>query len=266
MRHLTWILAVAVAAASCSSKRVHEEPVLGSGDRVSVEEAMPENGGGDAGDDSIRSEREDLLAAALADCEPAICEAIVRGEVALGMNERQVLAATRTTSSAWNVRRTGERVVLTPRSLVSPPSDDVADLAMVQIAADAVEAYSYQEPEGLRLVREPADATREGRAAARAERLVEEGDELAASGALDAALDRYDRADVLRPSDPMIDYKIATVLDKQLRPIQALIQYRLFLHQLELERIEARGDAAAKLADAIAQARQRIIILEREAR
>lgn len=266
MRHLTWILAVAVVAASCSSKRVHEEPVLGSGDRVSVDDAMPDNGGTEAGDDSIRSEREDLLAAALEDCEPEVCEAIVRGEVHLGMNEEQVLAATRTTSSAWNVRRSGDGVVLTPRSLASGPSDAVAHLAMVQITGEGVQAYSYQEPEGLRLVRQPEDATREGRASARAEMLVEEGDDLAASGALDAALDRYDRADVLQPSDPMIDYKIATVLDKQLRPIQALIQYRLFLHQLELERIQARGEAAGNLADAIAQARQRVIILEREAR
>ena len=54
MRHLTWIVGVAVVAASCSSKRVHEEPVMGSGDRVSVEEVMPEDGGTEAGDDSIR--------------------------------------------------------------------------------------------------------------------------------------------------------------------------------------------------------------------
>ncbi|NIP80796.1 MAG: hypothetical protein GWM90_16900, partial [Gemmatimonadetes bacterium] len=42
-----------------------------------------------------------------------------------------------------------------------------------------------------------------------------------------------------------------------------LIRYQLFLHQLELERIEAVGDAYAKLADAIAHARERVIILER---
>jgi len=62
----------------------------------------------------------------------------------------------------------------------------------------------------------------------------------------------------------MIGYRIATVLDKELRPIEALIQYRLFLHQLELENIEARGDAAAKMADAIARARERIIVLEKQ--
>jgi hypothetical protein len=80
---------------------------------------------------------------------------------------------------------------------------------------------------------------------------------------LDLALARYDQADILRPGHPETTLRIATTLDKQLRPVEALIRYRLFLHQLELEKIEAQGDAAAKLAEAIALAQQRIIVLEK---
>mgnify|MGYP006178576265 CR=1 FL=1 len=71
------------------------------------------------------------------------------------------------------------------------------------------------------------------------------------------------RAHVLKPEDPMITYRVATSLDKMLRPREAEIQYRLFLHQLELERIDALGDAYAKIAEAMAYARERIVVLER---
>ena len=102
-----------------------------------------------------------------------------------------------------------------------------------------------------------------GRAAAMADMLLREGDDYVARGEFDLALNRYDRAQVLRPDDPVISYRVATTLDKQLRPIEALIQYQRFLHQLELEKIEARGDAYAKLAEAIAHAKERIVVLER---
>jgi hypothetical protein len=48
--------------------------------------------------------------------------------------------------------------------------------------------------------------------------------------------------------------------------MEAQIRYQLFLHKLELEKIEANGRANAYLADAIAQARQRVIILEKQNR
>ena len=78
--------------------------------------------------------------------------------------------------------------------------------------------------------------------------------------------DRYDRALVFLPNDAMLQYRVATLLDLQLRPVEALIRYQRFLQQLELQRIEAIGNANAKLADAIARAQQRIIVLERQAR
>ena len=93
--------------------------------------------------------------------------------------------------------------------------------------------------------------------------MLREGDDYAARGDLDAALDRYDRADILAGNDPRVTYRIATTLDKQLRPVEALIQYQLFLHQMELEKIDAYGRAWGNLADAIAHARERVIVLEK---
>lgn len=264
MRAATVSAVLLALATACSSKRVHEEPVIEQGDRVEVPEDDPRGGAATSDREEMAERREALRAAALAECEGEACDAIVRGEVHPGLTETGVMAATRTTSEAWNVRRSGSSVVMTPRSLQHPPSDEVGELVMVQIADGAVERYAYREAEGVRLVDEAADATREGRAEALAEMLVAEGDELAAAGEFDLALERYDRADVVTPGDPMIDYKIATALDKQLRPIQALIQYKLFLHELELERIRARGEVAANIAEAIAHARDRIIVLERQ--
>lgn len=256
----TLLLALAVA---CSSKRVHEEPVIEQGDRVEVPEDDPRDGTASVDREELTERREAVRAAALAECEGEACDAIVQGEVRPGLTETGVMAATGTTSEAWNVRRSGSSVVLTPRSLQHPPSDEVGELVMVQIADGSVARYAYREAQGVRLVDDPGDATREARAEALAEMLIGEGDELAAAGEFDLALERYDRADVLTPGDPMIDYKIATTLDKQLRPIQALIQFRLFLHELELEKIRARGEVAANIAEAIAHARDRIIVLEK---
>lgn len=101
------------------------------------------------------------------------------------------------------------------------------------------------------------------RGAALADQLLREGDELAAAGRFDAALDRYDRADLVRPNHAETTLRIATALDKQLRPVQAALQYRRFIHQMELERIRAEGEAAANIAAAITRAQERIIVLER---
>lgn len=257
------LLVLLALSAGCSPRRVHEEPVLDQGDRVAVPEDGPRAEAAAADRESLAGRREAVRAVALANCEEPACEAIVRGEVRPGLTEDAVLAATGTTREAWQVRRAGSSVVMTPRSLEDPPSDAVGDLVMVQLADGEVDRYAYREAQGVRLVDEPADATTEARAAALAEMLVREGDELAAAGRFDAALNRYDRADILDPDQPMTAYRIATTLDKQLRPIEALVQYRLFLHQLELEKIRARGEVAAEIAEAIAHARERIIVLEK---
>jgi hypothetical protein len=212
----------------------------------------------------LGEQRSSAGAAALAICSPAICDAVARGEVAIGMDETHVLAATRTTVDAWEIRPSGGVTLMTAR-LGSPtePSDAVGKLAFVALQNGIVSSYTYREPNGFRMVASPADATLAGRAAAQADALLRQGDEFAAAGRLDLALDRYDRSDVIRPGDPETTLRIATTLDKQLRPIEAVLRYQLFLHQLELEKIGARGEAAARLAEAIALAQQRIIVLDR---
>lgn len=261
------VIATALLVTACSQKRVHEDPIIEQGDRVATADDRASAERSDALADRVRAEegRDDVVAEALADCAPAICEAVLRGEVSLGMNEVQVLAATGTTEAAWRIRRAGEATVLTPRSLERPPRDAIADVSMVRLADGRASTIAYREAQGMRVVESPEQATREGRARALAELLIAEGDDLAARGDFTGALNRFDRADILS-DDPILDYKIAAALDKQLRPIEALIQYRLFLHRLEIERIRARGEASAMLADAIAQARQRVLILERETR
>ncbi len=250
------ITVAAVVAASCSTRRVEEEPVIDQGDRVPPASDTVRPGTESPAESPDR-------AAALAECTDQVCDALARGELALGMNETQVRVATRTGRSAWRMRRSGEVVIMSPADMARPPDDAVAPVAWIQIRDGDVIRYAYDEPQGMRLVSNPGDTTLAGRAEARGRALLEEGDRLAAAGDLDRALNRYDRADILLRDDPMVTYRIATTLDKQLRPIQALVQYRLFLHRLELEEIRARGEVAANVAEAIARARERIIVLEK---
>lgn len=261
----TLLLVALAALAACVPKKVHEEPIMENDQRVGDAASEVTEASARAAEAKAKAqERDQLTAQALADCSPEVCEAIVRGELAIGMNETQVLAATGTTDDAWSIRHSGDATVMMPNTSVSLPSDVVGDIAMVQLTYDSVNRYAYREPQGVRVVDSPADATTEGRAEAMAETLVREGDEYAARGDFEAALNRYDRASILTPGDPMVDFKIASALDKALRPYAALIQYQLFLHRLEIEKIEARGEAAARMAEAIALAQQRILILERQ--
>jgi hypothetical protein len=261
------LLLSALALAACGS-RVSERPVLRPGDRVGSADAVVESTRQDAAatQRDAAARRDAMTANALATCVPEICAAITRGEVALGMTEAQVYAATRTTEAAWQTRDAGEASVMVPATRSVAPRDAVGQLEMVQLRNGRVSVYSYNESQGIRLVAAPADATTAGRASSLAEMLIREGDDLVARGEFNMALNRYDRAHVLRPEDAMVEYRIATVLDKQLRPIEALIRYRLFLHRLELERIQAVGEAYGNLALAIAHARERVIVLERQTR
>jgi tetratricopeptide (TPR) repeat protein len=146
------------------------------------------------------------------------------------------------------------------------PHDAVSEVAFVTLENGRVAGYAYREPQGIRLVASPADATPEAEARARAEALRREGDNFALAGDFNRALDRYDRADVIQPDDPATTLRIARALDKELRPYEALIRYQLFLHQLELERIRAYGDAYAQYGAAVAEAHSRILVLERDRR
>ena len=251
--------------AACAPKRIQQRPIMEMGAIV------PDTDGQVAvialesqqGRDAITMRRDSISNAAMATCTPAICDAIARGEVALGMNEVQVLAATRTTEGAWRARRSTGSAVLVPVSTDDLPRDMVASVAMVQLRNGQVASYTYRDARGLRVVDSPADATQEARTAAIADALIREADEMVANGDMVGALDRYDRASTLKPRDAMLEYRIASILDRSLRPVEALMRYKRFLHQMELEKIEAHGDAYAKLADAIARARERVIILEK---
>ena len=257
-----------IALAACAPKRVHEQPIMRNGERVQPVDATVESTRAQTQRETMQTiaARDSIAAAALASCAPAVCDAIARGEIALGMTEPQVLAATRSTPGAWNVRDAAGITVMVPASTHSAPRDVVGELAMLQLRSGRVSHYSYREAQGVRVVNSADDATSASRASALAELLLREGDDLTARGELNEALNRYDRAQVLRAGDPQIDYRIATVLDKQLRPIEAQVRYQLFLHKLELEKIKATGEAYGHLANAIAHARERIIVLEKQAR
>jgi hypothetical protein len=79
-----------------------------------------------------------------------------------------------------------------------------------------------------------------------------------ATGHFEAALDRYDRADVLRPAHPMLDYRIGRLLDLQLsRPAEAETRYTRFLYQLEPAGPDT-GEEAGLVNAAAAHARERL--------
>jgi len=256
----------ALIVAGCAPRRIDELPItiMHNGDRVAEPTSVADAAAAQAAAAQTmgRERRDSIAAVAYTNCAPDVCAALGRGEIALGMNEAQVLAATRTTREAWAVRRSGGVAVLAPRDAETAPRDAVAPVALVQIADGTVASVTYSEPQGLRTVSGASDVSNANRA--RAVALVKEGDALAAAGDFTGALERYDRASVVDRADPMLEYKMATSLDKLLRPREAELRYTLFLHRLELEKIEAIGDANAKLADAIAQARQRVMVIEKQ--
>jgi tetratricopeptide (TPR) repeat protein len=263
-RALTAAAAIALTAAACAPRMEPVRPIYRNG------EIVPSQGDAIAADARAEweAERARVLAdhdraseAAFATCAGHVCAAIARGELALGMTRDQVLAATRTGPEAWEQRGGASVTALTGREEIRP-SDAVAEVAMVTLEGGRVRSITYREPQGLRLVASAADVGPEARNRARAEALLREGDDLAAAGDFVRALDRYDRADVIAPG-PETSLRIARALDKQLRPMESAIRYRLFLHQLELERIRAHGEAYAHWAAAIAEARDRIVVLDR---
>jgi hypothetical protein len=259
----------ALAAAACANpKRIEEGPitVMRNGDRVDPPVRTTDAATTQALEATLagRERRDSITAVAFASCTPSVCAALGRGEVALGMTEAQVLAATRSTELAWTVRRSGGVSVLAPRDAEAAPRDAVAPLALVQLAGGTVASLTYREPQGLRTIAGPADVSNAN--VARATALTREGDAMAASGDFTAALERYDRASVVSQADPELQYKMATALDKLLRPREAELRYRLFLHRLELETIAAHGEANARLAGAVMAARERIVVLEKQAR
>lgn len=105
----------------------------------------------------------------------------------------------------------------------------------------------------------PAMATAESQGRA----LLAQGDDLVGFGRFEDALDRYNRAGVLLPNEPLVTYKVARMLDLQMQPMEAKMRYQRFLQSLDLERIKVQGEANAQLAEAIAIAQQRLIVLDK---
>ena len=268
MKPTVFVLSAFALAACNGPRRINEAPVMQNGDRVPTSDAKVDavRSRTEVHRDALVSRRDSLTLLAAKDCTPDICAALSRGELALGMNANQVMAATRSTESTWSIRESGASMVMVARSPSTPPRDASGEVAIVQLADNKVTTYSYREPQGIRVVSAPADESADGRVKAQAAALVRDGDALLVSGNRKAALDRYDRASVLSPNDAVLQYKTATLLDQELRPLEALMRYQRFLHQMELEKIKAHGDAYAKLADAIAHARERVIVLEKQSR
>lgn len=269
MQKQTLAVLALLAAAACAPRMEPVRAIQPNGatrpartDEVIAEaRADGEQARAQAAEERVRNEE-----AALASCTPSVCDALAEGRLALGMTREQVLAATRSGAEAWEQRGGGRLATLAARDEVRAPADRVAPVAYVTLEDGRVRSWAYREPEGVRLVATPADATDEARNRVRAAALLREGDDFAARGDFVEALDRYDRADVIQPNNPEATLRIARALDKQLRPYEAQIRYRLFLHQLEIERIRAHGEAYAHLYAAVAEARDRILVLDRRGR
>jgi tetratricopeptide (TPR) repeat protein len=260
------ILLVVASAAACGPRVRPIQPIMDNGEFVATrsDEAVARARiDGEMERERLEAQRVDAAAAAAATCVGAVCDALARGEVALGMNEVQVLAATRTTHDAWQIRGDGAAAVMTTRAADRGPRDAVGEVVSVSLQNGRVSGYTYREAQGFRTVTTAFDASAAGRAAAQADALLRQGDEYAAAGDLARALDRYDRADIIRPGHADTNLRIATTLDKSLRPIEAALRYRMFIHQMELELIQARGEAAARIAEAITRAQERIVVIER---
>ncbi|HYW52081.1 MAG TPA: hypothetical protein VE861_15810 [Gemmatimonadaceae bacterium] len=264
----TLLLGAAVLLAACNGpRRIRERPIMTNGDRTPSQERIIAGAAAESFSDNtmLTQARDSVYAKAVATCRGTVCASVVKGEISLGMTPSQAMAATRTAPAAWTIRESGAATVMVPRVLGNSPRDATGEVVMVQFDDDRVNAVSYRETQGIRVVSSASDTTTDGRATAMADALIREGDQFNAAGDRARALDRYDRALAMKRADPMLEYKVATMLDLQLRPIEAQIRYQRFLQSLQIEQIQARGQANAQLADAIARAQQRLIVLERQA-
>lgn len=266
-----WQTSVAALAAlvlvACAGNRVRERPIAVNGDKMATPDSIAAGYAvrGDAERARLAGKRDSIAAVAAASCTGEICAAVTRGEVMLGMNDAQVMTATRTSADGWTARRAGPAMIMVAARPQFPPRDVIGEVSMVQIVDGRVTSYAYREAQGLRVVSASSDASEASRARTLAAALIKEGDDFNAAGRRDEALDRYDRALLLDGSNAMLQYKVATLLDLQLRPQEATMRYQRFLQQMKVQTIQAQGDAAAKQAEAIAMAQQRIVILQQKA-
>lgn len=264
----TLLLGVMLFATACAPypQRVDQPVTIPNNANVPQVDPATAAGATQAEYARIRFSADSVYALAVRNCAQGICDAIGRGEIMLGMTPEQVMAASRTGPQAWILRRFDGFGTMVPASPNASPYDRVGQVMVVQLDRGAAAVVSRRGPQGIMVASNPQDQTTQARARAQAEALVREGDDLVASNDMAGALNRYDRASVLDPDQPEIEYKAARLLDLQLRPQEALMRYQRFLLSMELERIKAQGEANARLAEAIALAQQRVIVLQREVR
>ena len=182
----------------------------------------------------LRYSADSVYALAIRGCSAGVCDAIGRGEIVLGMSPDQVMAASRTGPQAWVLRRFDGFGTMVPASPNASPYDRVGQVMVVQLERGTSAVLSRRGPQGIMVVSNPQDQTTQARARAQAEALVREGDDLVAANDMAGALNRYDRASVLDPDQPEIEYKAARLLDLQLRPQEALMRYQRFLLQMDI--------------------------------
>ncbi len=264
----TLLLGVILLAAACAPYPQRIDQPVALPNNANVPQVDPANAaiGSQTAYAMMRYSADSVYAVAIRGCSQGVCDAIGRGEIILGMTPEQVMAASRTGPQAWVLRRFDGFGTMVPASPNASPYDRVGQVMVVQLERGASAVVSRRGPQGIMVVSNPQDETTQARARAQAEALVREGDDLVAANDMAGALNRYDRASVLDPSQPEIEYKAARLLDLQLRPQEALMRYQRFLLSMDLERIKAQGEASARMAEAIALAQQRIVVLQREVR
>jgi tetratricopeptide (TPR) repeat protein len=264
----TLLFGVMLLASACAPYPQRVRQPVAIPNNASVPQMDPTAAGNAAQMDyaRIRFSADSVYALAIRGCSQGVCDAIGRGEIVLGMNPDQVMAASRTGPQAWVVRRFDGFGTMVPASPNASPYDRVGQVMVVQLDRGTAAVVSRRGPQGIMVASNPQDQTTQARARQQAEALVREGDDLVAANDLAGALNRYDRASVLDPDQPEIEYKAARLLDLQLRPQEALMRYQRFLLSMEIERIRAQGEANARLAEAIALAQQRVIVLQGQPR
>ena len=186
----------------------------------------------------LAAEQDQVVGRALSDCTPLLCNAVARGELAVGMTREQVIAATHSGPAAWEERGGGGITTLTPREGTRAPHDGVSEVAFVTLEKARAE-LRLRERRRCAWV-ERADAKRQG--AARARRGVRARATTGLAGDSTRA-EPYDRATWCRTTNrDHAEHRPRA--DKQLRPFEASIRYQLLLHQLETR----RSARTAKLA------------------
>ncbi len=259
-------LGLLLLASACAPypQRVRQPVTLPNNATVEAAEGANAAAAVGAEHEMLRAAADSVYTLAVSNCAPAHCEGIARGEIMIGMDRNAIMAAARSAPQAWVLRTAGDYGTMVPRTPSVSPYDRSGEVMMIQMERGGASVISRRGPQGIMVVSRPQDGSAQAMARQQAEALVREGDDLVAANDLAGALNRYDRASVLDPQQPEIEYKAARLLDLQLRPQEALMRYQRFLLSMDIERIKAQGDAAAKMAEAIALAQQRIVILERQ--